>query len=127
MTVQWLKGRMRMIIKTADGSHTIYVPALNEHYHSVNGAIQESRHIFIETGFDYCKSDPLHIFEVGFGTGLNTLLTAIRSINGEMRTSSDRLTMISLPGMKVKRYSIASMIANGNRWSVSAKTSHSER
>jgi tRNA U34 5-methylaminomethyl-2-thiouridine-forming methyltransferase MnmC len=83
MTVQWLKGRMRIIIKTADGSHTIYVPALNEHYHSVNGAIQESRHIFIETGFDYCKSDPLHIFEVGFGTGLNTLLTAIRSINGE--------------------------------------------
>lgn len=33
---------------TADGSHTLYIPAMDEHYHSVNGALQESRHIFIE-------------------------------------------------------------------------------
>ena len=35
---------------TADGSHTLYIPAMDEHYHSVNGALQESRHIFIEAG-----------------------------------------------------------------------------
>jgi len=70
------------LIKTGDGSHTIYVPELDEHYHSIHGAIQESTHIFIKNGFDVCTADPLNIFEVGFGTGLNALLTAVRSISG---------------------------------------------
>ena len=73
---------MYQIIKTGDGSHTIYVPDLDEHYHSIHGAIQESTYIFIKNGFEVCKADPLNIFEVGFGTGLNALLTAIRSIPG---------------------------------------------
>ena len=73
---------MNYIITTADGSHTIYVPEMNEHYHSMNGAVQESEHIFIKYGLDFCKADPVRIFEVGFGTGLNALLTAARCING---------------------------------------------
>ncbi len=68
---------------TSDGSHTIFVPELNEHYHSVHGAVQESTFIFINNGFEVCKADPLNIFEVGFGTGLNALLTAIKSMAGE--------------------------------------------
>jgi tRNA U34 5-methylaminomethyl-2-thiouridine-forming methyltransferase MnmC len=44
--------------------------------------VQESEHIFINYGFDFCKADPVRIFEVGFGTGLNALLTAVRCING---------------------------------------------
>ncbi len=72
---------LRNIVSTSDGSHTIYVPELKEHYHSIHGAVQESRHIFINNGFDVCKADPVRIFEAGFGTGLNALLTAIRSIN----------------------------------------------
>jgi tRNA U34 5-methylaminomethyl-2-thiouridine-forming methyltransferase MnmC len=70
------------IIKTRDGSDTIFVPELNEHYHSIHGAVQESTFIFINNGFDFCKADPLNIFEVGFGTGLNTLLSALESIGG---------------------------------------------
>jgi tRNA U34 5-methylaminomethyl-2-thiouridine-forming methyltransferase MnmC len=70
------------LIKTSDGSHTIYVPEIDEHYHSVHGAFQESTFIFIRNGFDFCKADPLSILEVGFGTGLNALLTAIRSRAG---------------------------------------------
>ena len=73
---------MYQLIKTGDGSHTIYVPDLDEHYHSIHGAIQESTYIFIKNGFEVCKADPLNIFEVGFGTGLNALLTAIRSFPG---------------------------------------------
>jgi len=76
------EGNDRKIVITADGSHTIYVPGMDEHYHSVNGAVQESDHIFIRNGFDFCNYDPLHIFEAGFGTGLNALLTAIRSLHG---------------------------------------------
>ena len=62
---------------TADGSHTLFVPELDEHYHSVNGAVQESTHIFINTGLHYCEKDEIHIFEVGFGTGLNAFLTLL--------------------------------------------------
>jgi tRNA U34 5-methylaminomethyl-2-thiouridine-forming methyltransferase MnmC len=74
---------LNQIIKTSDGSHTIFVPELNEHYHSVYGAVQESTFIFINNGFEFCKADPLNIFEVGLGTGLNALLTAIKSMAGE--------------------------------------------
>jgi tRNA U34 5-methylaminomethyl-2-thiouridine-forming methyltransferase MnmC len=71
------------LIRTSDGSHTLFVPELNEHYHSIHGAVQESRFVFIQNGFDTCKANPANIFEVGFGTGLNVLLTAIESNKGE--------------------------------------------
>lgn len=61
---------------TEDGSHTLYVPELNEHYHSIHGAVQESMHVFIKSGLHYFKhKKELSIFEAGFGTGLNALLT----------------------------------------------------
>lgn len=63
-----------LLEKTKDGSHTLFVPELNEHYHSVNGAVQESRHVFIEAGLHACKKEEIRVFEVGFGTGLNALL-----------------------------------------------------
>ena len=71
---------MNQIVKTSDGSHTIYVPELNEHYHSIHGAVQESQHIFIREGYDNCNAEPLNIFEAGFGTGLNALLTSVRAV-----------------------------------------------
>ena len=81
---KYIKNKtINQIIITSDGSHTIFVPELNEHYHSIHGAVQESSFIFINNGFDFCKADPLNIFEVGFGTGLNALLTALKSIAGE--------------------------------------------
>jgi tRNA U34 5-methylaminomethyl-2-thiouridine-forming methyltransferase MnmC len=52
---------------------------MNEHYHSIHGAVQESMHIFINSGLNFCTADPINIFEVGFGTGLNALLTAAES------------------------------------------------
>lgn len=72
---------MTELILTADGSHTLYVPEMNEHYHSIHGAIQESQFIFINNGFNACSADPLNILEIGFGTGLNTFLTALRCCN----------------------------------------------
>ncbi|MDD2799420.1 MAG: tRNA (5-methylaminomethyl-2-thiouridine)(34)-methyltransferase MnmD [Bacteroidales bacterium] len=70
----------RIILEsTADGSHTLFVPELNEHYHSVNGAWQESLHVFIEAGLKSCEKNELSVFEVGFGTGLNAFLTLIEA------------------------------------------------
>ncbi len=63
------------VIETADGSKTLYVPGLKEHYHSVNGAVQESRHVFIGAGLAYLKKKEVRVFEMGFGTGLNALLS----------------------------------------------------
>lgn len=62
---------------TADGSHTLFVPEMNEHYHSINGAIQESQHVYIKAGFNQCRKPEIHVLEMGFGTGLNALLTAL--------------------------------------------------
>ena len=45
----------REIITTKDGSHSIFIPNLNETYHSKFGAIQESAHVFINHGFLYLK------------------------------------------------------------------------
>jgi tRNA U34 5-methylaminomethyl-2-thiouridine-forming methyltransferase MnmC len=78
---------LNQIITTSDGSHTIYVPELDEHYHSVHGAVQESTFIFIKNGFEVCDASPLNIFEVGFGTGLNALLTAIMTLKGERKVN----------------------------------------
>lgn len=66
---------------TGDGSHTLFVPRLNEHYHSVFGAIAESRHIFLGAGFNYiCRTpEPIRVLEIGLGTGLNAWLTLIES------------------------------------------------
>jgi tRNA U34 5-methylaminomethyl-2-thiouridine-forming methyltransferase MnmC len=67
---------------TSDGSHTIYVAEMDEHYHSIHGAVQESNFIFINAGLEWIKTNPLRIFEVGFGTGLNTLLTVLKTMQG---------------------------------------------
>lgn len=65
----------KQFIVTEDGSHTIYLPEMNEHYHSVHGAIQESLHIYIEQGLLQLTNKELSILEIGFGTGLNAWLT----------------------------------------------------
>lgn len=67
----------RLITLTEDGSHTVLAKELNEHYHSTHGAVQESMHIFIGAGLHQACLDQeeLNILEVGFGTGLNVLLT----------------------------------------------------
>jgi len=67
------------IEKTADGSHTFFVPELNEHYHSINGALTESKHIFIENGLNQTGKKELFILEIGFGTGLNAILSYLEA------------------------------------------------
>lgn len=65
------------VILTSDNSHTLYVPELDETYHSQNGAVAESTHVYIEAGLHHIgkQQDVISIFEFGFGTGLNALLT----------------------------------------------------
>ncbi|MGA2823957.1 MAG: tRNA (5-methylaminomethyl-2-thiouridine)(34)-methyltransferase MnmD [Bacteroidales bacterium] len=67
------------VVITEDGSTTLFIPELNEHYHSIHGAIQESMHIFIREGYKQIRNFPARIFEAGFGTGLNAFLTYLVS------------------------------------------------
>ena len=70
---------MTEIVRTEDGSDTLYVREMDEHYHSIHGAKQESEHIFIKCGYDYFTGNNIRIFEAGFGTGLNAILTLIKN------------------------------------------------
>lgn len=76
------------IITTADGSNTLRHISLNETYHSIHGAIQESLHVFIQNGLLPLIQDgrkEISVFEVGFGTGLNALLTMQRANQLKMK------------------------------------------
>lgn len=66
---------MKTKVYTEDGSQTIYSEKFNEHYHSTYGALSESEHVFISAGLNHSQLKHIKIFEVGFGTGLNTILT----------------------------------------------------
>ena len=74
-----MKKKIKVV--TADGSQTLYFPELNEHYHSVHGAVSESIHVFIEAGLKPKLNNyqSLNILEVGLGTGLNAALTLVEA------------------------------------------------
>lgn len=69
------KSRTRELKQTADGSFTLFIPEVEETYHSTHGAVQESMHVFIENGLKACDKEVIRVLEVGLGTGLNAMLT----------------------------------------------------
>lgn len=69
------------IVKTSDGSHSLYVKELEENYHSQHGAIQEAKHVFLQNGLAFFNKQNISVLEVGFGTGLNALLTLDFALN----------------------------------------------
>jgi tRNA U34 5-methylaminomethyl-2-thiouridine-forming methyltransferase MnmC len=76
----------RKLITTGDGSKTLFVSELNEHYHSTHGALAEARHVFIKNGLIRSGRNPISILEIGLGTGLNALLTCIEAEKLKIKT-----------------------------------------
>lgn len=76
---------MNLLTLTADGSNTLFNENIGENYHSKHGAVQESKHVFIDAGLKNIlgKTKKIEIFEVGFGTGLNFLLTLEECLNND--------------------------------------------
>ena len=73
---------MNKIITTSDGSHSIQSGQFEVSYHSIHGAIQESQHVFIEAALYHkmaTQKDNIRILEIGFGTGLNALMTQLEA------------------------------------------------
>jgi len=85
MKSTFLSKKKLVLETTGDGSPTLYVPELDEHYHSMNGAIAESLHVYIKVGlnhyirsFNYIVKE-IQVLELGFGSGLNAFLTALEA------------------------------------------------
>ncbi len=88
---------------TQDGSHTLYVPEIDEHYHSHFGALTESKHIFINAGLASLEASAVSVLEVGFGTGLNALLSAIHAEENKIRVSYTSLEKYPLDPSLVRQ------------------------
>lgn len=77
----------REIKTTNDGSKTLFINELNENYHSHHGALQEAKHVFIKNGLNLINHYEINILELGFGTGLNVLVT----INEYLKTDKSHV------------------------------------
>ncbi len=100
----------REIKITEDGSHTIFIPELNEHYHSTHGAIQEAIHVYINTGLKFSDKNPIRILEIGFGTGLNTYLSLIEAENTKRQIDYHSLERYPVEEEQVKELNYAEQI-----------------
>ncbi len=106
--------RQPQLITTNDGSHSLWMPDLNETYHSTHGAIQESKHIFIHHGLlDWLHNHTqasINILEVGLGTGLNALLTYLALLTKRVKTTYIGLEPYPIPWAYVQRFNYATQL-----------------
>ena len=103
---------------TEDGSHSLFVPHLDEHYHSTHGAIQESRHVYIQAGFNACNMQQVNVLEIGFGTGLNAFLTLLEAENINKQAHYTSLELYPLETESTKQLNYAQQLANNKNASL---------
>jgi len=96
---------------TRDGSHTLFIPEKDETYHSVHGAIQEAEHVFIEAGLRYFKNKSnIKVLEVGFGTGLNAILTYKYSENSKVNIEYTGVELYPLDQEVIEKLNYVNLI-----------------
>ena len=100
--------------QTADGSYTLYVPELDEHYHSIKGALTESQHIFINMGLKHCPVCKPHILEIGLGTGLNCFLTYLTAKECHRHIHYTGIECYPLSTETIQQLDYANLIGKGN-------------
>ena len=103
----------RELQKTADGTSTLYIPEIDEHYHSVNGAITEAEHVYIKEALLKRVSKgvtSLRVLEIGFGTGLNTFLTLIKAIELDIKIEYVTLELYPLSNDIISNINYASFV-----------------
>lgn len=110
----------RELQETADGSHTLFIPEMDEHYHSVNGAVQESRHVFIEAGLHRQEKKDITVFEVGFGTGLNAYLTLLDAENEDRSVDYFSVELYPLDPSLVRALNYGDMICPEKKMLITA-------
>jgi len=103
----------RKIVLTRDGSSTLFSEEVNQHYHSHFGALQESNHIFIDAGFcsDILSNlETVSILEIGFGTGLNALLTYFKAKELQKKVYYETLELFPLTQQEVEQLNYPSLL-----------------
>lgn len=104
----------RQFLITEDGSHTLFIPKLDETYHSIHGAIGESNYVFLEMGLKYFiethRKKAVKIIEVGFGTGLNALLSAIYAGSNHIQVKYESLETFPLSTSEIQKLNHAELI-----------------
>lgn len=100
-----------IIQTTDDGSATLFLPEMNEHYHSVKGALTEALHVYIEMAFKQITSPVVNVFEVGFGTGLNAFLTLLEAEKTGKQVIYTSLELYPLYWQQVKQLDYPGQIA----------------
>ena len=100
--------------QTADGSYTLYVPELDEHYHSVKGALTESQHIFIDMGLKHSTVPSPRILEIGLGTGLNCFLTLLTAEETERHIHYTGIECYPLDMETISKLDYPSLIHKGH-------------
>ena len=107
------------IIKTSDGSDTIFNEDLNETYHSLNGSIKESELVYIRNGLEFFLDkktrDSVRVLEIGFGTGLNFLLTKIFMEERNEKLFYHTLEPFPLPSGLLKKINYIEKLGEGYR------------
>jgi tRNA U34 5-methylaminomethyl-2-thiouridine-forming methyltransferase MnmC len=107
-------------IQTADGSKTLYNPSVGENYHSINGALQESLHVFVKGGLEYFTQNTLNknisILEVGCGTGLNFLLSADYAEHHQNNLQYTGIEAYPLPPEIIEKTGYQEYLENKNVW-----------
>ncbi len=105
----------RYPVLTADGSHTFALRGAGEHYHSLHGAMNESLHVFIREGFEVSVSDrtSIDILEIGFGTGLNALLSLKSALEKSVSVEYNAVEPYPLNASEAKLLNFPSLLGNG--------------
>jgi tRNA U34 5-methylaminomethyl-2-thiouridine-forming methyltransferase MnmC len=107
----------RKLIVTGDGSHSFELAKEGLTYHSRNGAVAESSHIFIRHGFESVSGqEPLHIFEMGFGTGLNAFLTLLEAARLQRRVHYTSIDTVSIPWSEVAQLNYPALLGHPDYW-----------
>ena len=117
--------RQPQLIMTKDGSHSLWMPELNETYHSTHGAIQEAKHVFIHHGLLHWlhnqAQSSINILEVGLGSGLNALLTYLALLTKHVQTTYTGLEPYPIPWEYVQRFNYIAQLTQKTSSSITHK------
>ena len=102
------------LVITNDGSHSIYNPEVNETYHSKHGAIVEAEYVFIKNGLLAENKKQFNILEVGFGTGLNALLTAQKAQQKKITINYHGIELYPVPKESYSQLNFTELIGEKN-------------
>ena len=101
--------------ETGDGSHTVYNCELNETYHSMHGAVTESKHVFIDSGLGFINNETgkINVLEVGFGTGLNAFMTCVDALEKNLKIYYTSIDVLPLPEKIIERLNYKDLLPHG--------------